>query len=118
MIADVELNSTASVAAAPKSQTILGDGWIVIEPGNQIVLRVASSEIGQGVGTTMVALIAQELEVGAQHTWRGARVETSQARKRLLACTEGACSTYARLGFRPQLKQFHCARFAASPSRL
>ena len=85
MIADVELYSTASVAAAPKSQTILGDGWFVIEPGNQIVLRVASSEMGQGVGTTMAALIAEELEVGAQHTWRGARVETIQAHKRWLA---------------------------------
>ncbi len=37
--------------------------WIVIEPDNSVILRLAKAELGQGVMTSMAMLIAEELEV-------------------------------------------------------
>ncbi len=50
--------------AAGHAPTTLVDGWLVIGTDNSIVVRVASSEMGQGVYTAMPMLIAEELEVG------------------------------------------------------
>lgn len=65
-VASAVLTPASGAAAPSATQTILGDGWIVIEPDNQIVLRVGASEMGQGVATTMPTLIAEELGVDVQ----------------------------------------------------
>ena len=41
----------------------LANTWIRITPGNEISVLVARSEMGQGVYTSMAALVAEELEV-------------------------------------------------------
>ncbi len=50
--------------AAGGGDTPLVNGWLIIAPDNSITVRVASSEMGQGVYTSMPMLIAEELEVG------------------------------------------------------
>lgn len=51
-------------AAGDTSGQALVDGWLIIEPDNSIIVRVASAEMGQGIYTSMPMLIAEELEVG------------------------------------------------------
>ncbi len=60
----------AAAAAPPRSspaQAAEGTGaqitaWIVIHPDNAVVIRVASSEMGQGAMTGLAMLVAEELE--------------------------------------------------------
>ena len=51
-------------ALAAEGESTLIDGWLIITPDNRITIRLASSEMGQGVYTSMPMLIAEELEVG------------------------------------------------------
>ena len=49
----------------------LTNAWLRIDPDNTITIRVASSEMGQGVFTSMPMLIAEELEA----EWSQVRAE-------------------------------------------
>src|SRR5438445_11652336 len=50
----------ASIAAQPWDAGEI-NAWIVIEPDNQVVIRVAQSEMGEGVLTAMPMIVAEEL---------------------------------------------------------
>ncbi|HMK70056.1 MAG TPA: molybdopterin cofactor-binding domain-containing protein [Xanthobacteraceae bacterium] len=60
----------ASAAPAADALARASDGgekaevtaWIVIHPDNSVVIRVARSEMGQGVSTALAMLVAEELE--------------------------------------------------------
>src|SRR5215813_1081609 len=45
--------------------------WIVIAPDDQVTIRVAKSEMGQGVFTGLAMLVAEELECD----WNNVRAE-------------------------------------------
>ena len=45
--------------------------WVVIEPDNTVLIRVAKQEMGQGVLTSLAMLVAEELECD----WARVRVE-------------------------------------------
>ena len=47
------------------------NAWLVIEPDDTIIMRVAQAEMGQGVLTSMPMLVAEELEVD----WSRVRAE-------------------------------------------
>src|SRR5262249_46603390 len=46
--------------AVPSAQEITA--WIVIEPDDTVIIRVAKSEMGQGIFTALPMLVAEELE--------------------------------------------------------
>ncbi|MCP4294011.1 MAG: molybdopterin-dependent oxidoreductase, partial [Proteobacteria bacterium] len=45
-----------------QSLTFAPDPWIKIEDNNKITVFVSTSELGQGIGTGMAQLIAEELD--------------------------------------------------------
>ena len=53
--------------------------WLVIEPDDSIVIRVAQSEMGEGVFTSMPMLVAEEL----QCDWSKVRAEYASANRSL-----------------------------------
>jgi isoquinoline 1-oxidoreductase beta subunit len=63
--------------------------WVVIEPDESILIRVAKQEMGQGVLTALAMLVAEELEVD----WSRVRVEYASANRSL---REGGL--YGRMG--------------------
>ncbi|MBV9745896.1 MAG: xanthine dehydrogenase family protein molybdopterin-binding subunit [Acidobacteriia bacterium] len=58
---------------SPSAASVPLNAWVVIEPGNLVKLIVSQAEIGQGIATTMPAVIADEL--GAD--WSRVRFENS-----------------------------------------
>src|SRR5262245_60646663 len=49
-------------AAATTASPVEVNAWIVINPDDSIVIRVARSEMGQGAMTALPMLVAEELE--------------------------------------------------------
>ena len=70
------LASRAGAAEAADSDFI-PNAWIRIDPDDRITLRVASSEMGQGVYTSIPMLLAEELEAD----WTRIQVEMAPADK-------------------------------------
>ncbi len=54
--------------------------WLVIEPDNSVLIRIAKQEMGQGVLTSLAMLVAEELDID----WRSVRVEYASAHRNLL----------------------------------
>jgi len=54
--------------------------WLVIEPDESVIIRVAQAEMGQGVMTSMPMLIAEELEAD----WRKVKVEYADVNRQVL----------------------------------
>ena len=63
--------------------------WVVIEPDNSVLIRVAKQEMGQGVLTALPMLVAEELECD----WARVRVEYASAHRNLIEHT-----VYGRMG--------------------
>lgn len=55
------------------------NAWLAIEPDDTITIRVAQSEMGEGVFTSLPMIIAEELEVD----WRKVRAEYADANRSL-----------------------------------
>ncbi|MDH5736735.1 MAG: molybdopterin-dependent oxidoreductase [Gammaproteobacteria bacterium] len=55
------------------------NAWLAIEPDDSIIIRVAQSEMGQGVMTSLPMIVAEELEVD----WRNVRAEYASANRSL-----------------------------------
>src|SRR5215470_13076961 len=54
--------SRALMAQTPaEAETELG-AWVVIKPNDEVVIRIARSEMGQGTLTGLAQLVAEELE--------------------------------------------------------
>jgi isoquinoline 1-oxidoreductase beta subunit len=58
-------------SAAPSGAGTEINGWIVIAPDDSVTIRIAKSEMGQGVLTALPMLVAEELECG----WSKVRTE-------------------------------------------
>src|SRR5882672_11352166 len=64
----------SDTAARPRAATPAGPeltAWIVIRPNDEVLIRVARSEMGQGSSTGLPMLVAEELECD----WRKVRTE-------------------------------------------
>ena len=70
------LASRAGAAEAADSEFV-PNAWIRIDPDDRVTLRVASSEMGQGVYTSIPMLLAEELEAD----WARIQVEMAPADK-------------------------------------
>lgn len=64
--------STAEMATA-SAASLAPNAWIRIDPDETVTIRVASSEMGQGVLTSLAMLVAEELEAD----WSKVRTETA-----------------------------------------
>jgi len=53
------------------------NAWLLIEPDDSVIIRVAQSEMGQGVFTSMAMIVAEELEVD----WTQVRPEFASANR-------------------------------------
>ena len=62
-------------SAQPARSTVPLNAWVRIEPDNTVTLVVSQAEIGQGISTTLPAVIADEMGVD----WRHVRLENSPA---------------------------------------
>jgi isoquinoline 1-oxidoreductase beta subunit len=76
------------------------NAWIVIHTDNTVVIRVARSEMGQGIFTALPMLVAEELECD----WDKVRAESTPA------CPRGAADPCAN-------PRNTCARPAPRPGR-
>jgi isoquinoline 1-oxidoreductase beta subunit len=65
----LELRIPSSLAAEAKGPELTA--WIVIRPNDEVIIRVARSEMGQGSSTGLPMLVAEELECD----WRKVRIE-------------------------------------------
>ena len=82
------------VAAEPWDKT-LPDGeinaWVVIEPDDQVIIRVAQSEMGEGVLTSMPMIVAEELACD----WTKVKAEYASANRNVRED-----NIYRRMGIR------------------
>ena len=53
---------TAAGPARAAAGTAEVNAWVVIQPDDAVVIRVARSEMGQGITTSLPMLVAEELE--------------------------------------------------------
>ena len=51
--------ASAAIAAAGTAEV---NAWVVVQPDNTVVIRIARSEMGQGTLTGLAQLVAEELE--------------------------------------------------------
>ena len=66
-------------AASPDSSGAELGAWIVIDPDESVTLRVAKSEMGQGIVTALPMILAEELACD----WRHVRAEYAEASRNL-----------------------------------
>jgi isoquinoline 1-oxidoreductase beta subunit len=69
------LGCTFEMASAqpPGAASVPLNAWVRIDPDNAVVLVVSQAEIGQGIATTMPAIVADELDAD----WEHVRLENS-----------------------------------------
>ncbi|HEY6239520.1 MAG TPA: molybdopterin cofactor-binding domain-containing protein, partial [Burkholderiales bacterium] len=65
----LELKVPDALAAEPKGPELTA--WIVIRPNDEVIIRVARSEMGQGSSTGLAMLVAEELDCD----WKKVRTE-------------------------------------------
>ncbi|HZF18070.1 MAG TPA: molybdopterin cofactor-binding domain-containing protein, partial [Burkholderiales bacterium] len=65
----LELRVPAALGADVKGPELTA--WIVIRPNDEVIIRVARSEMGQGSSTGLPMLVAEELECD----WRKVKFE-------------------------------------------
>ncbi len=69
----------ANTNAGSAAGSVEVGAWLVIDPDNTVTIRVAQSEMGQGVLTSLAMIIAEELEVD----WRQVRAEYADVNRHL-----------------------------------
>ena len=88
------------------------NAWIVIQPDDTVIIRVARSEMGQGITTALPMLVAEELECD----WSKVRAEFPSPEDNLGASASGArCRPAAAARFAPRTNT--CARPARRRAR-
>ena len=70
---------TGTVPARAAAGTAEVNAWVVIQPDDTVVIRVARSEMGQGITTSLPMLVAEELECD----WSKVRAEFPTADENL-----------------------------------
>ncbi|MBT8116968.1 MAG: molybdopterin-dependent oxidoreductase, partial [Gammaproteobacteria bacterium] len=67
--------SAAPLSGADPDQPVAVNAWIEIHPDDSVLIRVARSEMGQGIFTALPMLVAEELECD----WNRVRAEYASA---------------------------------------
>ena len=80
-------DEAAAQAATPAAATPEINAWVVVQPDETVVIRIARSEMGQGSLTGLAQLVAEELDCD----WSRVKTEyptpgQSLARKRVWGC--------------------------------
>ncbi len=75
-----------SLAANPATEV---GPWVVIDPDESVTIRVARSEMGQGIWTALPMIVAEELECD----WSRVRAEYASANRNLAEHVYGPMST-------------------------
>src|SRR5215469_16528671 len=79
MIGIRPVDAASPDAASPDSAGAELGAWIVIDPDESVTLRVAKSEMGQGIFTALPMILAEELACD----WRHVRAEYATASRNL-----------------------------------
>ena len=67
----LQMPFAASAAEAKAAAGTEVNAWVVVQPNNTCVIRIARSEMGQGTETGLAQLVAEELECG----WKNIKTE-------------------------------------------
>ncbi len=86
------LGTVLQAAETPTPQEI--NAWIVIDPDDSVLLRLSHAEMGQGAGTTLPMILAEEL----QCDWSKVKVEYASASRN--AREKGVYGPMATVGSR------------------
>jgi isoquinoline 1-oxidoreductase beta subunit len=96
-------SGTVSVAAAV-------NGWVRITPSDEVTLLTNTSEIGQGTGTALAQILAEELDL----EWKNIRLEMAPVEPRYFNPKWGEYATYGSGGI---AGQFESLRKAGAQAR-
>ncbi len=88
------------------------NAWLVIEPDNSVLVRLAHSELGQGTATALAMLAAEELECD----WSKVKVEYASANRNLREKNvyKSTCRRWAAAACAPRSSS--CSRPAPAPA--
>jgi len=104
------LSARALAADAPGAVLLPVNGWVRIAPSGEIEILSNTSEIGQGTGTAIAQILAEELDV----EWRSIRLTLAPVETRYFNPKWEAYATYGSGGVRGQ---FDALRLAGAQAR-
>jgi isoquinoline 1-oxidoreductase beta subunit len=91
-------SDTVSVAATV-------NGWVRISPSGEVTLLTNTSEIGQGTGTALAQILAEELDLA----WKNIRLEMAPVEPRFFNPKWGEYATYGSAGIAGQFESLRTA---------
>jgi isoquinoline 1-oxidoreductase beta subunit len=92
-------------AAADAAAAVPPPAWVRIAPDGAVTILSNTSEIGQGTGTAIAQMLADELDLD----WKNIRVEMAPVEKQYINAGWGEYATYGSGGVAQQYKQLRKA---------
>lgn len=102
-IAATALSGTGAGAAPQAAATV--NSWVIIAPNGAVTILSNTSEIGQGTGTAIAQILADELDLD----WRTVRIEMAPIETKYFNAGWGEYSTYGSGGVARQFPQLRKA---------
>lgn len=100
-VAMVDAGAAPAAAAAPASV----NSWVVIAPDGAVTILSNTSEIGQGTGTAIAQILADELDLD----WRTVRIDMAPVEEKFFNAGWGEYATYGSGGVARQFPQLRKA---------
>jgi isoquinoline 1-oxidoreductase beta subunit len=94
-----------ALAAGATASAACVNGWVCIAPDGAVTILSNTSEIGQGTGTAIAQILADELDLD----WRSVRIEMAPVQKQFFNAGWGEYATYGSGGVARQFEQLRKA---------
>ncbi|SFF54756.1 isoquinoline 1-oxidoreductase, beta subunit [Duganella sp. CF458] len=95
----------ASAADAPAAEVAPPPGWVRIAPDGSVTILSNTSEIGQGTGTAIAQMLADEMDLD----WKTVRIDMAPVEKQFINPGWGEYATYGSGGVARQFQQLRKA---------